>query len=739
MTSLKKDESDPRALAYVYQQQDSFSLFYIKMANLAEPVLVDIEEVCQVVEQATTPEEPAENDSMLLLNDSSAPPTETSSSSELLEVFSFPVKEPVMSTQSSCIIQPAGASRKSVGSPSGGTVACYADVGTSKQPDRSSSFSTRNHEGWKHGGFTHHCQRIPDLSKLPVSPHRAYSSASWACLAVLLTSCYTGKAADFDCLLRCRSQGESIDVKALRARFNNRTSTSDTSSRDSGSPKSPQPGFGRSIPPATENDPAHRKLSPTVPAPMPGSGPIRFPKADPPMANKVKQTGEMLENLLLKQRRLPVNTLTLSPAQASAAAIPQMFRQKPRQRNAGNVTPLRRPLPPEGPLPLKPKRPPNVNLELVQRSQRSSSLPSPRKQNAGCPGSAGRNMSLPAVISPPTLPQRCIKPSRLPRQAATVDIEDFQEAYDDITTLEMNESRPLDSQGMDEVDEDVYESIDEDQVEASLTNIGKKTKKKIKRDEQEKKDETERRKKENELRKNFQLHNEDEILQTARIRHDWHGGGKLDLNVRQGETVEILRVTNNPGGKWLARSLKGNYGYISNTCVDVDDEAFKHNMLHSENIDMLPLPPPPPDPPQMLNVESTNRDSMLEDYEDDDDVQLIAEDFPPPPPDVSIDPKVVKELRKRFKYYGPLRAQHTMMVDPNSIIKKPGGKDLHVTQGQILDVIHFTNSKKALCRNQFGKYGYVSRSLLLQMEGDIYDEVEYADDIYDNDSPHPGY
>ncbi|XP_068174576.1 disabled homolog 2-like [Antennarius striatus] len=131
ITSLMKDQSDPRALAYVYQHHDSFSLFYIKMASLADPVLADITEVCQVVGQETTPEEPAEtpkqNDSILLLNGSSAPPTEgsaaedifssqsdspapqinqTSSSSELLEVFSTPVMEPIMSTQSSCVVQP---------------------------------------------------------------------------------------------------------------------------------------------------------------------------------------------------------------------------------------------------------------------------------------------------------------------------------------------------------------------------------------------------------------------------------------------------------------------------------------------------------------------------------------------------------------------------------------------------------------------------------------------------------
>lgn len=55
------------------------------------------------------------------------------------------------------------------------------------------------------------------------------------------------------------------------------------------------------------------------------------------------------------------------------------------------------------------------------------------------------------------------------------------------------------------------------------------------------------------------------------------------------------------------------------------------------------------------------------------------------------------------QYDGPLRAMHTMMVDPNGIIKKLGSKDLPVTPGEIVDIIHFTNSKKALCLNQFGK------------------------------------
>ncbi|KAM3620636.1 uncharacterized protein V6R79_026251 [Siganus canaliculatus] len=545
--------------------------------------------------------------------------------------------------------------------------------------------------------------------------------------------------------------GESVDVKALRARFNNKASISDTSSRDSGSPKSPRPGFGKVILPMTENNLTQRGLSPPIPPlSMAGPGPMRFPRGEPmppsiaspkpsmfprPLPNpgvkpgvqpadatKVRKTGE-----LLKPAPAP------APA-PSPSSTPLPLRQQPRQRSAGEVTPLRKPLPPEGPLPLKPKRPPHVNLEPFQRISRvPPALPAQRKQERISP--ASRKMSLPATVSAPNLPQRPVKPNSLPRQVASMDIDEDPDTYDDIASFEKNETWSEGSQCVDAEDDDVYEFIEEDQVEVKPVNDEKKNKKEAKKQqEQEKRDKMERQKKENELKKNFQLQGQVDVLHTARVRHDWNGGGKLDLSVRQGDSVEIIRVKNNPEGKWLVRSLNGNYGYISNVCVDIDYEAVKRKALQSRHTDTSMLPPPPPDPPMMINMESNNRDSMFEDQDDYDDVQPLPEDFPPPPPEINIEPKILKELKKKFKYEGPLRSLHTMMVNPNSTIKKPGGKDLHVTQGEIVDVIELTNSKKALCCNQFGKYGYVPRSLLLPMEGDIYDDVDYPGDIYDNDS-----
>lgn len=221
--------------------------------------------------------------------------------------------------------------------------------------------------------------------------------------AVLLTSCFRIRATTDEFVLPCCSQGDAVDVKGLRARFNN-PSTSDTSSRDSGSPKSPRPGFGRAILPVTESELAHR-LSPTVPPPLAGPGPVKFPRAEPlatssprpsfprpplssgprapfppPDANKIKQTGEMLQNIMLRHQRppgiKPPPGPALPPAQTAAPSpsSPHPFRLQPRQRSAGDVAPLRKPLPPLGPLPLKPKRPPNVNLEPFMRRRNNGKL-----------------------------------------------------------------------------------------------------------------------------------------------------------------------------------------------------------------------------------------------------------------------------------------------------------------------------------------------------------------------------
>ncbi|XP_055717915.1 disabled homolog 2-like isoform X2 [Salvelinus fontinalis] len=115
INSLTKDESDPRALSYIYDHEGTYTLFYIKMANLADPVLDDIKEVCQSPvaqeDQVIKVNKPVENAVALLLldeniaspkglddlemfnsmpNSPSGQPKQISSRDELRDIFSFP-------------------------------------------------------------------------------------------------------------------------------------------------------------------------------------------------------------------------------------------------------------------------------------------------------------------------------------------------------------------------------------------------------------------------------------------------------------------------------------------------------------------------------------------------------------------------------------------------------------------------------------------------------------------------
>lgn len=183
--------------------------------------------------------------------------------------------------------------------------------------------------------------------------------------------------------------------------FNSKASSSDTSPRPS------QLGLGRGTLP--KNNLAHHRLSPMLLSPPPaGPAPQRLPTGDPTTpsiparppslprspvnpgtrgslqpadTNKVKQAGEMLQNLMRTQQRPPGSKApppgpNLPPAPALAPSPTP--RQQPRQKTSAEVTPLRRPLPPDGALPLKPRRPPNVNLKPFLPFKRGCSLPDQR-------------------------------------------------------------------------------------------------------------------------------------------------------------------------------------------------------------------------------------------------------------------------------------------------------------------------------------------------------------------------
>ncbi|XP_066504514.1 FYN-binding protein 1 isoform X2 [Hoplias malabaricus] len=544
--------------------------------------------------------------------------------------------------------------------------------------------------------------------------------------------------------------GENVDVRALRARFTSQqeivtsgggaspnlralSQTSESSAngavRNKQSPVSPRPVLP--VTPTVDHKRFGQPLHGVFPRPPPShrvvaNEELKAPLTEPDTPGRVKLTGELLQNRMMKH---------IDERKIQSFPRPPL----PSQRSMSEVAPLRKPLPPVGQRPSKPRRPPVVNLDHLRK--KLPPFQTPRRQDTKTSEGPGRPPNKPVHLN-------LNKPS-----FSNKIIEHEQDTYDDIELPPPPPPPPkpssreswtdsFSSQADEESDQsEIYEHI-EDQDDFSQPAFSEKKKQReLKRQQElEKKEQKERQKRENEYRKKFKLTGNVEVLHLARVREDWQGG-KNDLCVQQGESVEIIRVSNNPEGKWLARNMIGEYGYINNRCVDVDYEAVKRKLCAAP----LSFPPPVQEDEEVYDdVGADPLNSFTGGGEVYDDVEILDE-FPLPPPEICHDPKKSKKLekeekefRKKFKFEGPIKVLCCMMVDPNANIKKCGGKDLNVTRGEILEVIQETSEKKVLCRNDQGKYGYVPRSYLLHAESEIYDDIDNLTDVYDNDGSTSG-
>nr|XP_023699374.1 disabled homolog 2-like isoform X2 [Paramormyrops kingsleyae] len=74
ISSVKKDDSQPRAFSYVYAHEGTFKLFFIKMANLADPVIEDIKDAFQIASAERSETLSTQNGPCLLLDEHVAIP-----------------------------------------------------------------------------------------------------------------------------------------------------------------------------------------------------------------------------------------------------------------------------------------------------------------------------------------------------------------------------------------------------------------------------------------------------------------------------------------------------------------------------------------------------------------------------------------------------------------------------------------------------------------------------------------
>uniref|UniRef100_G1KVL2 FYN binding protein 1 n=1 Tax=Anolis carolinensis TaxID=28377 RepID=G1KVL2_ANOCA len=260
----------------------------------------------------------------------------------------------------------------------------------------------------------------------------------------------------------------------------------------------------------------------------------------------------------------------------------------------------------------------------------------------------------------------------------------------------------------------------------------KKEKEEKKRSDQEKKEQKEKEKKEQETRKKFKLVGPIEVIHQARACMDFKGG-KNDLSFRQGDRIEIIRITDNPEGKWLGRT-RGCYGYIKTTMVEIDYDSLKRKPQASIN-----LRPRQQDSDQEVYDDVGDQDTIsrysqgrkggrfslktchviiacmlqrsVSQDEDKGDSWILkilkGKDFQKK----SVRETTPKEDNRDFstiivlfsQFEGDIRVLYSTTISQAPSPKKRGSKDLPVRLGESVDVIQNVDDTKVLCRNEEGK------------------------------------
>ncbi|KAJ8338768.1 hypothetical protein SKAU_G00355540 [Synaphobranchus kaupii] len=225
--------------------------------------------------------------------------------------------------------------------------------------------------------------------------------------------------------------------------------------------------------------------------------------------------------------------------------------------------------------PAKPNRPPNVNLEKFRKRDVPLANGPGMKKGSPLPHHPSNHVALP-VPSYPSVP------SLPPRPPAAIIQPDPDENYDDVGVMN-SPPPPLPpgghpSQTLEESESDgeMYEDLDDrwPTEQESKEQEKKREKEEKKRIEQEKKEQREREKKEQEARKRFKLSGPIQAIHKVKAKVDCKGG-KNDLSVKQGESIEIVRISDNPEGRWLGRTRDGSFGYVKTESVEIDFDSLK--------------------------------------------------------------------------------------------------------------------------------------------------------------------
>ncbi|XP_057216022.1 FYN-binding protein 1 isoform X2 [Triplophysa rosa] len=214
-----------------------------------------------------------------------------------------------------------------------------------------------------------------------------------------------------------------------------------------------------------------------------------------------------------------------------------------------------------GNAPAKPNRPPKVNLEKFKKgTETATESPAPKNVTPPPPPA-----SHPSNQAAPPLPSQPNPPSLPPRPSGPL-IQD--ENYDDVECVRGGQKN--DGSGS---DGEIYEDLDDTWPAAESSQPQKKQDK-----GQELKNQKEREKKEKEAIKKFKLTPPLQVIHQVKAKADCRGG-KNDLSIKKGESIDIIRINDNPEGKWLGRGQDGSFGFVKTEMVEINFSVLKNQGL----------------------------------------------------------------------------------------------------------------------------------------------------------------
>lgn len=171
-----------------------------------------------------------------------------------------------------------------------------------------------------------------------------------------------------------------------------------------------------------------------------------------------------------------------------------------------------------------------------------------------------------APLLPPYPPP--MKPNKPPPAIPEIlpDEELYQDAID-----------PDQEEFYEEMPADLNQDEQETPLYTNRKDQDKSRRNEEKRRRREQKEQEKREKEMAKLKKKFGLTGEEIPIDSGLVKADSHGG-LFQLSVRKGEIVLILRMENNPSGKWLVKNERGKIGYVELTNIEVDADSIRSVM-----------------------------------------------------------------------------------------------------------------------------------------------------------------